>query len=46
MLHTRQGDRFTSEVVATASSSKVDFTVLPDGQAVVVGSETGVVLYR
>ncbi|MDP1921139.1 MAG: hypothetical protein Q8L14_33165 [Myxococcales bacterium] len=40
MLHTRQGNRFTSEQVSPLSFSKVDFAVLDDGQAVVAGTES------
>lgn len=46
VLHTLQGDRFASEVVAAQGFSKVDFTVLPDKQAVVVGANTDLLLFR
>ncbi|MER2560040.1 MAG: hypothetical protein ABTQ32_04930, partial [Myxococcaceae bacterium] len=46
VLSTLQGNRFTSEQVAAQAFSNVDFTVLPDDQAVVVGAGASVSIFR
>ncbi len=47
MLHTLQGSTFASELVATQSFGAVDFTVLRDDAAVVVGGAgSGLVVFR
>ena len=46
VLSTLQGNRFTTEVVAAQAFSNVDFTVLPDDQAVVVGAGASLSVFR